>query len=197
MGGDVSQSWLYNQRVFKEIHVGKWNCRNKLTGKWKKKSQSVDVSTLLLNIYVEKSPCSIILFFLGAVFVYKISLFSAEIGAHFRAEDFVEYEFTAPISTVAERIRVGFVTSEPRGILLQVNGATGDYLTIEMSNAGTVRVAFDLGFERQEIYEESEYYPNGQFHDVTVWRTDAGRTVNIQVRELGSISRLIVWLFNW
>ncbi|OWA52160.1 Neurexin-4 [Hypsibius exemplaris] len=120
---------------------------------------------------------------------FRGPLCSDEIGAHFRAEDFVEYTLPSPISTVGERIRVAFVTSEPRGILLQVNGATGDYLTIEMSNAGTIRVAFDLGFERQEIYEESENYPNGQFHDVTVWRTNNGRTVNVQADDHEVVSR--------
>lgn len=64
---------------------------------------------------------------------------------------------------------------------MQVMGAMDEYISIEISNAGTIRVAFDLGYERQEIYEESQYYANGQFHDVHVWRSNEGRTVNLQV----------------
>lgn len=85
------------------------------------------------------------------------------------------------ISTVGEKIHVGFVTTEKRGILMQVTGAGGDYLTVEISNAGTIRVAFDLGFERQELYEESQDYTDGQFHDVRIWRTNGGRNLSIQV----------------
>ncbi|XP_055330929.1 neurexin-4-like [Paramacrobiotus metropolitanus] len=121
---------------------------------------------------------------------FRGPLCSDEIGAHFRTEDQVEYHFTNnSISTVEEHIHVGFVTTEPRGLLMQIVGAHNEYISVEISNAGTIRVAFDLGFQRQELYEESHYYPNGQFHDIHVWRSNEGRTINIQADGYYIVSR--------
>ncbi|VEN33691.1 unnamed protein product [Callosobruchus maculatus] len=66
----------------------------------------------------------------------------------------VKYEFEGSFrSTIAEKIRVGFTTTNPKGFLLGMSSnITGEYMTIMVSNSGHLRVVFDFGFERQEVY---------------------------------------------
>lgn len=51
---------------------------------------------------------------------------------------FVKYDFLGSYkSTIAEKMRVGFSTTEPRGFLVGVfSNITGEYLTLMVSNSG-------------------------------------------------------------
>ena len=55
-------------------------------------------------------------------------------------------------STIAERIHVGFTTTDPKGFLVGLESSVSkEYLTLMLSNSGHIRLVFDFGFERQEI----------------------------------------------
>lgn len=55
-----------------------------------------------------------------------------------RASSMIKYDFQGSWrSTISERIRVGFTTTNPKGFLLGfVSNITGEYLTIMVSNSG-------------------------------------------------------------
>lgn len=52
----------------------------------------------------------------------------------------IRYEFEGSFrSSIAENIRVGFTTTIPKGFLLGLSSnLTGEYLTIQISNSGTI-----------------------------------------------------------
>lgn len=53
----------------------------------------------------------------------------------------VKYELPGTYkSTIAEDIRVGFTTTDPRGFLVALySNITGEYLTLAVSNSGIIR----------------------------------------------------------
>lgn len=61
-----------------------------------------------------------------------------EIGVNLKTNSIIRYEFDGSFrSTIAENIRVGFTTTNPRGFLLGFSSnITGEYLTIQISNSG-------------------------------------------------------------
>lgn len=95
----------------------------------------------------------------------------------------IKYDFMGSWrSTIAEKIRVGFTTTNPRGFLLGLfSHVTGEYMTIKVSNSGNLRITFDFGFERQEVIIGGKNFAMGQYHDLKVSRKDSGATLVVQV----------------
>lgn len=109
--------------------------------------------------------------------------FPTEIGVNLRASSSIKYDFLGSWrSTIAENIRVGFTTTNPKGFLLGFSSnISGEYLTIMISNSGGLRVVFDFGFERQELVYSTKHFGLGQYHDVRFSRKNSGSTVVLTV----------------
>lgn len=73
-----------------------------------------------------------------------LNIFFIEIGVNLRASSIIKYDFEGSFrSTIAENIRVGFTTTNPKGFLLGFSSnITGEYLTIMVSNSG--KTIFEL-----------------------------------------------------
>ncbi|XP_013164723.1 PREDICTED: neurexin-4 isoform X1 [Papilio xuthus] len=114
---------------------------------------------------------------------FKGPICADEIGVNLRPNSMVKYDFLGSWrSTISERIRVGFTTTNPKGFLLGFfSNITGEYLTLMVSNSGYLRVVFDFGFERQEIIFQGKHFGMGQYHDVRLSRKDSGATMVLQV----------------
>lgn len=110
-------------------------------------------------------------------------MFLAEIGINLQSNSMVKYEFRGSYkSTIAEKFRVGFTTTEPRGFLLGVfSNKTGEYLTLMVSNSGHLRLVFDFGFERQELIFPDQNFATGQYHDVQISRMESGTKLVMKV----------------
>lgn len=100
-----------------------------------------------------------------------------------RPSSMIKYDFMGSWrSTISEKIRVGFTTTNPKGFLLGLfSNISGEYMTIMVSNSGHLRVVFDFGFERQEVIFPNKHFGLGQYHDVRVGRKDSGATLILQV----------------
>ncbi|CAG7823734.1 unnamed protein product [Allacma fusca] len=114
---------------------------------------------------------------------FKGPICADEIGVNMQSTMMVKYDFLGSYkSTIAEKIRVGFTTTEPRGFLLGVfSNITGEYLTLAVSNSGHLRLVFDFGFERQEIIFPDQNFATGQYHDVQISRQDSGTKLVMKV----------------
>ncbi|KAL0832456.1 hypothetical protein ABMA28_000688 [Loxostege sticticalis] len=114
---------------------------------------------------------------------FKGPICADEIGVNLRPNSMVKYDFLGSWrSTINEKIRVGFTTTNPKGFLLGFySNISGEYLTLMVSNSGHLRVVFDFGFERQEIIFQGKHFGLGQYHDVRLSRKDQGATMVLQV----------------
>ncbi|XP_054280158.1 neurexin-4 [Macrosteles quadrilineatus] len=114
---------------------------------------------------------------------FKGPICADEIGVNMRPSSIIKYDFMGSWrSTIAENIRVGFTTTNPKGFLLGFfSNITGEYLTIMISNSGHLRVVFDFGFERQELIFPNKHFGLGQYHDVRISRKNSGATLLMQV----------------
>ncbi|PSN48824.1 Neurexin-4 [Blattella germanica] len=114
---------------------------------------------------------------------FKGPICADEIGVNMRPESMIKYDFMGSWrSTIAEKIRVGFTTTNPKGFLLGFfSNITGEYLTIMISNSGHLRVVFDFGFERQELIFPNNHFGLGQYHDVRITRKESGSKLIMQV----------------
>ncbi|XP_046963642.1 neurexin-4 isoform X2 [Vanessa cardui] len=114
---------------------------------------------------------------------FKGPICADEIGVNLRPNSMVKYDFLGSWrSTINEKIRVGFTTTNPKGFLLGFySNISGEYLTLMVSNSGHLRVVFDFGFERQEIIFQGKHFGLGQYHDVRLSRKDSGATMVLQV----------------
>jgi len=113
--------------------------------------------------------------------VFKGRICADEIGVTLRSDNYIKYDFEEKISTLEERIRVGFTTTEHKGLIIGVTSETGEYLNLVMSTSGNLRLIFDFGFERQELIIKNENFALGQHHDVTIARFDKGTKMSITV----------------
>lgn len=106
-----------------------------------------------------------------------------EIGVNLRPNSIIKYDFLGSWrSTINEKIRVGFTTTNPKGFLLGFfSNISGEYLTLMVSNSGHLRVIFDFGFERREIIFQGKHFALGQYHDVRLSRKNSGATMVLQV----------------
>ncbi|RWS07981.1 neurexin-4-like protein [Dinothrombium tinctorium] len=112
---------------------------------------------------------------------FKGLICADEIGVNLRSDNYVRYDFETTISTLEEYIRVGFTTTEHRGLILGISSETGEYLNLVMSTSGNLRLVFDFGFERQEIIIRNENFALGQHHDITIRRSEKGSKMTIYV----------------
>ncbi|XP_041970280.1 neurexin-4 isoform X2 [Aricia agestis] len=114
---------------------------------------------------------------------FKGPICADEIGVNLRPNSMVKYDFLGSWrSTINEKIRVGFTTTNPKGFLLGFySNISGEYLTMMVSNNGHFRVVFDFGFERQEIIFQGKHFGLGQYHDVRLSRKNSGATMVLQV----------------
>ncbi|CAG9853678.1 unnamed protein product [Phyllotreta striolata] len=114
---------------------------------------------------------------------FKGPICADEIGVNLRQSSMVRYDFEGSFrSTIAEHIRVGFTTTNPKGFLLGMfSNITKEYMTIMVSNSGHLRIVFDFGFERQEVIYPEKHFGLGQYHDLVVSRKNGGATLVMQV----------------
>ncbi|KAG6457370.1 neurexin-4 isoform X1 [Manduca sexta] len=114
---------------------------------------------------------------------FKGPICADEIGVNLRPNSLIKYDFLGSWrSTINEKIRVGFTTTNPKGFLLGFySNISGEYLTLMVSNSGHLRVVFDFGFERQEIVFQGKHFALGQYHDVRLSRKNSGATLVLQV----------------
>ncbi|CAK9823551.1 Nrx-IV [Anthophora retusa] len=114
---------------------------------------------------------------------FKGPICADEIGVNMRPSSIIKYDFMGSWrSTISEKIRIGFTTTNPKGFLLGLfSNISGEYMTIMVSNSGHLRVVFDFGFERQEVIFPNKHFGLGQYHDVRVGRKNSGATLMLQV----------------
>ncbi|XP_072742598.1 neurexin-4 isoform X2 [Anoplolepis gracilipes] len=114
---------------------------------------------------------------------FKGPICADEIGVNMRPSSMIKYDFMGSWrSTIAEKIRVGFTTTNPKGFLLGLfSNISGEYMTIMISNSGHLRVVFDFGFERQEVIFPYKHFGLGQYHDIRIGRKNSGATLVMQV----------------
>ncbi len=67
---------------------------------------------------------------------FKGPICADEIGVNLRSDYYIKYDFETSISTLEEFIRVGFTTTEHRGLILGVSSFTDEYLNLLMSTSG-------------------------------------------------------------
>ncbi|KAK4300982.1 hypothetical protein Pmani_026854 [Petrolisthes manimaculis] len=125
---------------------------------------------------------------------FKGPICADEIGIKMLTDTMVKYQIPGTYkSTIAERIRVGFTTTNPRGFLVALySNITGEYLTLAISNSGHLKVTFDFGFERHEKVYGKRTFHEGQNHDVKLYRSDSGKKLTMQVDNYEPIS----WTFD-
>jgi contactin associated protein-like 2 len=106
-----------------------------------------------------------------------------EIGVNMQSNYMIKYEFPGTYkSTLSEKIRIGFTTTDPKGFLMGLySDISKEYLTLMVSNSGHLRLVFDFGFERREIIFEDQNFATGQFHDVRIRREESGTRVVMEV----------------
>lgn len=112
---------------------------------------------------------------------YKGPICADEIGANLRSDNYIRYDFDTSLSTVEENIRVGFTTTEHRGLIIGVTSHTGEYLNLLMSTSGHLKLEFDFGFERKEEVINQENFALGQNHDITIKRIAEGSKLVVAV----------------
>ena len=112
---------------------------------------------------------------------FKGPICADEIGVNLQSDNYIRYDFETSISTLEEDIRVGFTTTEHRGLILGVSSYSGEYLSLVMSTSGHLRLVFDFGFERQELIIRNENFALGQHHDIRIKRSDRGTKITIFV----------------
>ncbi|XP_018363259.1 PREDICTED: neurexin-4 isoform X2 [Trachymyrmex cornetzi] len=114
---------------------------------------------------------------------FKGPICADEIGVYMKPNSMIKYDFMGSWrSTISEKIRVGFTTTNPKGFLLGLfSNISGEYMTIMISNSGHLRVVFDFGFERQEVIFPKKHFGLGQYHDVRVGRKKSGAILTLQV----------------
>ena len=111
---------------------------------------------------------------------FKGPICADEIGVNMRNDFMIKYDFKGNYkSTIAEKIHVGFTTTDPSGFLIGLySDISKEFLTLMVSNSGYLRLVFDFGFERQEIVYEKQNFLTGQFHDVRIERFDEGNYID-------------------
>ncbi|XP_075231156.1 neurexin-4 [Lycorma delicatula] len=114
---------------------------------------------------------------------FKGPICADEIGVNMRPNSMIKYDFMGSWrSTIREKIRVGFTTTNPKGFLLGLfSNISKEYMTIMVSNSGHLRVVFDFGFERQEVIYPNKLFALGQYHDVRISRKNSGATLVMTV----------------
>jgi len=114
---------------------------------------------------------------------FKGPICADEIGVNMRTNYMIKYDFKGRYkSTIAEKIHVGFTTTDPKGFLIGLfSDISQEYMTLMVSNSGHIRLVFDFGFERQELVFTEQNFMTGQYHDVKIERYDNGRKLRMTI----------------
>lgn len=114
---------------------------------------------------------------------FKGPICADEIGVNMQSNYMIQFDFPGTYkSTLSEKIRVGFTTTDPKGFLMGLySDISKEYMTLQVSNSGHLRLVFDFGFERREIIFEDQNFATGQFHDVRIRREEFGTRVVMEV----------------
>jgi len=114
---------------------------------------------------------------------FKGPICADEIGVNMRTNYMIKYDFKGKYkSTIAERIHVGFTTTDPKGFLVGLEShISKEYLTLMVSNSGHIRLVFDFGFERQELVFTEQNFMTGQYHDVLIERYNNGKQLRMTI----------------
>merc|ERR1712013_797875 len=93
---------------------------------------------------------------------FKGPICADEIGVNMRNNYMIKYDFKGRYkSTIAEKIHVGFTTTDPKGFLIGLfSDISQEYMTLMVSNSGHIRLVFDFGFERQELVFTEQSFIN-------------------------------------
>ena len=75
---------------------------------------------------------------------FKGPICADEIGVNLRSDFFIRYDFETSISTLEENIRVGFTTTEHKGLIMGMSSHSNEYLNLLMSNSGMYKALFCL-----------------------------------------------------
>ncbi|KAK0157552.1 hypothetical protein PV328_011281 [Microctonus aethiopoides] len=114
---------------------------------------------------------------------FKGPICADEIGVNMQQNSIIRYDFVGSYrSTISENIRIGFTTTNPKGFLLGLfSNVSGEYMTIMVSNNGYLRVVFDFGFERREVFYPEKNFGLGQHHSLRLYRKNSGATLVLEV----------------
>jgi hypothetical protein len=114
---------------------------------------------------------------------FKGPICADEIGVNMRSNNMIKYDFQSDRkSTLTEKIRVGFTTTEPKGFLIGAYSETShEFLTLLVTSLGHLKLVFNFGFGHQELTYTDQDLRTGQFHEVTIERFDQGRKVRMAV----------------
>merc|ERR1712203_877598 len=114
---------------------------------------------------------------------FKGPICADEIGVNMRNNYMIKYDFKGRYkSTIAEKIHVGFTTTDPKGFLIGLfSDISNEYMTLMVSNSGHIRLVFDFGFERQELVFTEQNFMTGQYHDVKIERYNNGRNLRMTI----------------
>lgn len=106
-----------------------------------------------------------------------------EIGVNLGSNNMIKYNFQRESkSTITERIRIGFTTTNPDGFLVAAFAeASQEFLILSLTPEGNLKYEFDFGFGYQELLYDEQNLISGQFHDVIVERFDQGRKIRLIV----------------
>ena len=78
-----------------------------------------------------------------------------EIGVNLRSEYMIKYDFDGTYkSTIAEKIRVAFTTTDQKGMLVGLSSYTGEYLNLMMSNSGEIYIYIYINLSFVNAYKK-------------------------------------------
>ncbi|XP_052093811.1 neurexin-4-like isoform X2 [Mytilus californianus] len=111
-----------------------------------------------------------------------------EVGVNLQKHFMIRYEFdkNQGLSTTDFKdVKVGFTTKTKQGILMQIQSPNGEYISLELNNAGGVKFVVNVGeAQRFEMNTKNDGidYTNNQQHVAHLWRTGANSEfLNLQV----------------
>ncbi|XP_029633411.1 neurexin-4 [Octopus sinensis] len=110
-----------------------------------------------------------------------------EVGANMLPNYMISYKFDESQGLSASDFNtatIGFSTAKKQGILMQIsNKENTEYISVEINNHGGVKMAFDVGFGRDELNTKNQDidYTNNQQHVVSIKISNRGRHIRMQV----------------
>ena len=114
---------------------------------------------------------------------FKGPICADEMGVILGSGNMIKFSYEGSSkSTLSEKIRVGFTTTDPSGFLVAAfSDLSREYLMLSVTADGNLKYEFNFGFGYQELLYTEQNLISGQFHDVTVERYDLGRKVRMIV----------------
>lgn len=109
-----------------------------------------------------------------------------EVGVNMQKHFMIRYEFDKDqglSTTDFMDVKVGFTTKTKQGILMQIQSPNGEYISLEINNAGGIKFVVNVGeAQRFEMNTQNSDigYTNNQQHVAHLWRDGIG-TLYLQV----------------